>query len=51
MFNPIKRIRHWKLERFLEEDSKNARPVVMVKERENVYRFVWADEKRRTTPP
>ncbi|MCL5679854.1 MAG: hypothetical protein M1465_00725 [Candidatus Marsarchaeota archaeon] len=47
MLNPIKRIRYWKLERFLEKDSANARPVVIVKERENVYRFVWADEMHR----
>ncbi len=42
--NIIKKIRHRRLERFLEKDSMNARPVAMVKERDNVYRFVWADE-------
>jgi len=47
MMNIIKKIRYMRLERFLEKDSRNARPVAMVKERENVYRFVWADEVKQ----
>ncbi len=47
MMNPFKIMRHKRLERFLEIDSMNVRPVAMVKERENVYRFVWADEMEK----
>jgi len=45
MMNIIKKIRYMRLERFLEKDSRNARPVAMVREYGNVYRFVWVDEK------
>ena len=45
MINIFKTMKHRRLERFLEIDSMNARPVAMVKESTNVYRFVWADEK------
>jgi hypothetical protein len=45
--NFIKKLKYNRLERFLEKDSKDARPVAMVKERENVYRFVWADEVKQ----
>ena len=34
--NIFKKIKYWRLERFLEKDSKNARPVAMIKESENV---------------
>ena len=45
MINLFKIMKNRKLERFLEMDAMNARPVAMVKESSNIYRFVWADEK------
>ena len=45
MINPFKIMKNRKLERFLEMDAMNARPVAMVKESANVYRLVWADEQ------
>ena len=45
MINPFKIMKHRKLERFLKMDAMDARPVAMVKESSNVYRFVWADEQ------
>ncbi len=45
MINPFKIMKNRKLERFLEMDAMKARPVAMVKESANVYRFVWADEQ------
>ena len=45
MINPFKIMKNRKLERFLEMDAMNARPVAMVNESANVYRFVWADEQ------
>ena len=45
MIHPFKIMKHRKLERFLEMDAMNARPVAMVRESANVYRFVWADEQ------
>jgi hypothetical protein len=47
MMSIFKIMRHRRLEKFLEMDSVNARPVAMVRERENVYRFVWADEMEK----
>ncbi|MEM0154831.1 MAG: hypothetical protein QW814_03300 [Methanothrix sp.] len=47
MINPIKAMKYRRLEKFLENDSRNQRPVAMVRERDNVYRFVWADEKSK----
>ncbi len=47
MINPIRAIKHRRLEKFLEDDSRNQRPVAMVREHENVYRFVWADENKQ----
>ncbi|MCL4388114.1 hypothetical protein M1567_03095 [Candidatus Marsarchaeota archaeon] len=44
MMNIFRIMKHRRLERFLEIDSMNARPVAMIKESANVYRFVWADE-------
>ena len=40
-------MKHRKLERFLEIDAMNARPVAMAEESANVYRFVWADEMEK----
>ncbi|MCL5102268.1 MAG: hypothetical protein M1544_02845 [Candidatus Marsarchaeota archaeon] len=45
MLNFVKNMKYRKLDKFLEKDSKNARPVAIVKERENVYSIVWADNK------
>jgi hypothetical protein len=45
MINPIRAIKNRQLDKFLENDSRNQRPVAMVKESANVYKFVWADEK------
>ncbi len=44
MVGLILRIKRWTRERKQARDPYNTRPVAMVKERDNVYRFVWADE-------
>ncbi|MCL5101935.1 MAG: hypothetical protein M1544_01065 [Candidatus Marsarchaeota archaeon] len=46
MISLFRALRHRRLERFLEIDAKNARPVAIIKESPSSYRFVWADENK-----